>query len=216
MVFESQSVCRIMGPGDITILRQDSAFRLYCRDTGYTGVSYNASGNVPEEFKGEAEVLKATANIKTIARLMDQLLESAPSHSSQELPGLALALAWESIRLSEKINSLSARTRTPYELADTAKALLQSHIYTSAGVKEILSPLPLSHRHLCRYFKKQYGISPKQFQLQSKINEAERLLVGTSLTITDIAMELGFASSQHFSTQFKKQTGRTPTEWRTS
>ena len=37
-----------------------------------------------------------------------------------------------------------------------------------------------------------------------------------SARITDLALSLGFASSQHFAARFRRETGKTPSEWRAS
>jgi len=35
-----------------------------------------------------------------------------------------------------------------------------------------------------------------------------------SVRIVELAIELGFASSQHFAARFRRETGKTPSEWR--
>ncbi|MBN1942774.1 MAG: helix-turn-helix transcriptional regulator [Phycisphaerae bacterium] len=67
---------------------------------------------------------------------------------------------------------------------------------------------------LPRHFVEAFGLSPKQYQLKARINEASRLLRETRLGVTAIAMELGYCSSQHFATQFLAQTGQTPSDYR--
>jgi AraC family transcriptional regulator len=49
-----------------------------------------------------------------------------------------------------------------------------------------------------------------------RLNEAKRRLKESDESITDIAAALGFSSSQHFSTHFKKMFGCTPTSYRRS
>ncbi len=214
LVFETPSTRSDVGPDDVLALREGSAFSLACRREGYAGVACTATGRLPSPFQGDAATFAASENITTIARMMDKLLEQAPAHSSRELSGLARTLAWKTVRLAETIDAFSGKVRSGTELAEAALGLLKSHIYTSSPVREILSPLPISYRQLCRHFNQRYGVSPKQFQLQSKINEAKRMLAETDMNVTTIAMELGFASSQHFSTQFKNHVNRTPTRWR--
>jgi AraC-like DNA-binding protein len=47
-----------------------------------------------------------------------------------------------------------------------------------------------------------------------KLAEARKLLVETSLPVSTIAAELGFPSSQHFATRFRKLTGQSPSALR--
>lgn len=47
-----------------------------------------------------------------------------------------------------------------------------------------------------------------------RIDCASQMLKESKMSITDIAMELGFKTSQHFATVFKKMIGVTPKAWR--
>ncbi len=58
------------------------------------------------------------------------------------------------------------------------------------------------------------GFSPLNYLIKIRISEAIKLLKKEKVSITDIALETGFSSSQHFSTTFKKLTGYTPGEFR--
>ena len=62
--------------------------------------------------------------------------------------------------------------------------------------------------------KKFTGFSPLNYLITIRISEAIKLLKRQELHITDIALDTGFYSSQHFSTTFKKLTGYTPSEFR--
>ena len=58
------------------------------------------------------------------------------------------------------------------------------------------------------------GFSPLNYLINIRISEAIKLLNRKDLSLTDIALETGFYSSQHFSSTFKKLTGYTPREFR--
>lgn len=58
------------------------------------------------------------------------------------------------------------------------------------------------------------GFSPINYLINIRISEAIKLLKRQGVSITDIALDTGFYSSQHFSTTFKKLTGYTPGEFR--
>lgn len=58
------------------------------------------------------------------------------------------------------------------------------------------------------------GFSPINYLINIRISEAIKLLKRKGVSITDIALDTGFYSSQHFSTTFKKLTGYTPGEFR--
>lgn len=58
------------------------------------------------------------------------------------------------------------------------------------------------------------GFSPLNYLINIRISEAIKLLKKPDINVTDIALDTGFYSSQHFSTTFKKLTGYTPSEFR--
>jgi len=63
-------------------------------------------------------------------------------------------------------------------------------------------------------FKNYTGFTPLSYLINIRIAEAIKLLKRKEVSITDIALDTGFYSSQHFSTTFKKLTGYTPREFR--
>ena len=58
------------------------------------------------------------------------------------------------------------------------------------------------------------GFSPLNYLITIRISEAIKLLKRPDIHLTDIALDTGFYSSQHFSTTFKKLTGYTPSQFR--
>lgn len=58
------------------------------------------------------------------------------------------------------------------------------------------------------------GFSPLNYLINIRISEAIKLLKQPDIQVTDIALDVGFYSSQHFATTFKKLTGYTPSEFR--
>ena len=74
----------------------------------------------------------------------------------------------------------------------------------------------ISENQLRLQFKRLLNHSPQQYINQKRIQLAKQLLCQQQLSITDIAFEMNFSSSQYFSLFFKKQTALTPYEFRKS
>ncbi len=72
----------------------------------------------------------------------------------------------------------------------------------------------LSASQLITRFKQLAGLPPYTFLLNCRLHAARDRLRTTEKTITQIAQELGFSSSQHFAMQFKREFGVTPSELR--
>ena len=73
----------------------------------------------------------------------------------------------------------------------------------------------LSISQFIRVFKKKFNTTPHQYKLNILINLAKDLLIHSDLSLTEIADNLGFdTDTLYFNTMFKKQTGMSPTEFR--
>lgn len=71
-----------------------------------------------------------------------------------------------------------------------------------------------SYPALSRLFSSLTGITIEQYIIQMKIERVKELLVYDQKTLSEIAWDMEYSSSQHLSGQFKKVTGLTPTEFR--
>jgi AraC family transcriptional regulator len=72
----------------------------------------------------------------------------------------------------------------------------------------------LSPSYFCRAFKQSTGTSPHQWQLEKRFERAQRLMSDDRISLTTIALTLGFASLSHFSAAFKRATGLSPSHYR--
>ena len=78
----------------------------------------------------------------------------------------------------------------------------------------LVETLHRSYYYLSRIFTSTTGITIEKYFIQLKIERAKELIIQDELSILEIAIKLGYSSQQIFSTQFKKETGKTPSEYR--
>jgi AraC family transcriptional regulator len=74
----------------------------------------------------------------------------------------------------------------------------------------------LSRMHFACQFRAATGLRPHEFLLRRRIWRSEELMRGTSMTIAEIALTVGFLTQAHFATVFKRFVGYTPRQWRTA
>jgi len=81
-------------------------------------------------------------------------------------------------------------------------------------IGEVAQKLGFSRSYLHTRFRKEVGMSPSDYAQRIRIKRCCQLLVSTSDSITEIAIDCGFGSSQYFSRLFKKYLGTTPSDYR--
>lgn len=63
-------------------------------------------------------------------------------------------------------------------------------------------------------FRNTTGMTPHQWQLNKRVDQARDLLSGSDLTVADIADRLGFSDQAHLTRSFRQIVGETPASWR--
>jgi AraC-like DNA-binding protein len=88
------------------------------------------------------------------------------------------------------------------------------HLHENISLENLAE---LSHLSLSRFkkrFKVETGVPPGDYILRRKIEQAVLLLKESDKSITDIAFDLGFSSSQYFATVFKRYQSFSPSTHR--
>ncbi|MDD5699065.1 MAG: helix-turn-helix domain-containing protein [Victivallaceae bacterium] len=101
-------------------------------------------------------------------------------------------------------------------LVTRARDYMRQHLAANPTVDDIAAACGLSESQFTRRFKREAGITPADCLQRLRIEAACRALRETGASITELAFQLGFASSQYFSSVFKRYTGVTPRHWRKS
>jgi AraC-like DNA-binding protein len=70
------------------------------------------------------------------------------------------------------------------------------------------------YSYLSKLFSEVEGITIEQYIISQKIEKTKELLVYDELSLSEIAFQLNYSSVAHLSTQFKKITGLTPSEFK--
>lgn len=165
-----------------------------------------------------------------------ELLASAPEHFCSSHPEVIHNKLEEIIMLSEDKNQLLLHSRVlsllnlvlldskiptsqngkNYETIQAAKRFIEKNYDQPIKLSDIANSVLLSETYFHNIFTSALGISPHQYLINCRIDNAKKLLWNPKIPITKIAEDTGFGCQQYFNKVFKKETGLTPVSYRKS
>ena len=80
---------------------------------------------------------------------------------------------------------------------------------------EIAASAMFSKFYFSRVFRSSTGVSPGRFLSVIRLHQAKKRLLETTLNVTNISYEVGYASLGTFTTRFSRSVGITPSRYRT-
>ena len=94
------------------------------------------------------------------------------------------------------------------------EVLLSENLSKKWALDEMAKKSNVGTTSLIQKVKEHTGYTPANYLIFLRIEKAKELLLSTKMKLTDIALECGFYSSQHFSSTFSKWVGKTPFKYR--
>ncbi len=91
---------------------------------------------------------------------------------------------------------------------------LHTHVAEQISTPDLAEMAGLSTSHFERRFRLAFGVSPRQYLIRVRVENASRLLRETDRTITDVAHACGFYDHAHFSRSFQRIMNMSPTSYR--
>ncbi len=144
-------------------------------------------------------------------RSVPRLMQTSPPGYRQMMAGNTIAALARARGLAMREH---ASTGHQEGRMDRARLLLLAHAADDIDLPSLARDLGYSYSRFRTVFKNTTGMSPRQYQIQIRINRARDLLAGSDQSISEIADQLGFCSVYYFSRIFKQKTGSSPSELR--
>jgi AraC-like DNA-binding protein len=91
---------------------------------------------------------------------------------------------------------------------------IRTHLDRDLSLTELAEVINISPTYFASLFKQIMRISPRQYVIQQRVEQAKLMLSKTDLAIADIALQVGFSSQSHLTQHFKRFTGKTPKQIR--
>ena len=102
---------------------------------------------------------------------------------------------------------------TPRQLRG-ALDFLSANLTRGISLREVAQAVGLSPYHFARLFKQSAGQTPHQYHLTKRVERARLLLLSTSLTIGEVAEEMGFSHASHFARHCRRILGVAPGDFK--
>lgn len=101
-----------------------------------------------------------------------------------------------------------------YSMTLNFRKALKENVCNTHHVKDYADLLGISQASLYRYVTATLGVSPLEVIHEELVTRAKQLLMTSTLTIKEIAEELGICDAMHFAKIFKNVTGESPDSFR--
>jgi len=118
------------------------------------------------------------------------------------------------IRKTNNADYIKFKTNRKNSHIEQFKNLIELHFKDLKRTSDYAKYLAISANYLNALVKEKLDVSAENLIQNRVILEAERLLLNTDLSVTEISFELGFSDKSHFGKYFKKIAGESPNIFR--
>lgn len=198
----------------VNLLRFNRQF--YCvldhdSEVGCKGILYYGAAKTPI-LKAEGMHLDVLETAWHMANLEFEMKDDLQQEMLQMMLKRILILCTRIYKLQNADQQLS---NEQHNLVREYNFLVEKNFRTKHSVADYAEMLYKSPKTISNTFKKLGEKSPLQFIQERILLEARRMLFYTDKDVSEIGFELGFQDVQSFSRFFKKQEGKSPTDYRT-
>jgi AraC family transcriptional regulator len=224
-VKENKHALRSMGsPNDTLILPLGSALEeCTLSGVGFTDFAVSPSflrqvaceTDLPDRFELQPQWAVRDQQIETLARAAEYEINSGLRAGKLFMESLATALAAHLLARYSSQNVALREYRgglSPYQLRLTCD-FIATNLGGDFGLDDLAANVRMSPYYFCRLFKRTTHLSPHQFVIRERIQQARQLLEEHRLSMVEIASNLGFSDQSHFARVFRSRLGITPKQY---
>ena len=165
---------------------------------------HRADKNGIFKFKNEHKLFEIVKNLKSTQSKNGSLNVSSTKISELFLDIFHTCIGGESV-YRESMSKIYYESAVNY---------IHGNLHLGITVGTLCASIGVSQQYLFKIFKSHAGMSAQKYILNAKLNRAKKLLLETSLSVSQVAVSVGFAIVSDFSSFFIRQTGVSPTAYR--
>lgn len=95
----------------------------------------------------------------------------------------------------------------------SVKYIKENYLKTDFSLSDAAEKSLISETYFRKLFNREFGISPKKYVIRRRIKNATSLIIAGYHTLQEIALLCGYDDYKHFSVEFKKITGVSPSKY---
>ena len=133
-------------------------------------------------------------------------------NSSEIVNYLSMAIATKACDLIKR-HGIQKKSQQ-HTLSHHALKYIDLHYKDDIKLEDIAKAVNANIYYLSHVFKDEIGISPMKYVIFRRLGEAQNLLINTSMTVTQIAISVGYNNSNYFQNVFKAAMHMTPRQYR--
>ena len=155
--------------------------------------------------------------VSLVLNMRDEIRAGCPTG---KLYGETLSLALAAYLFKRYARETSPEGRCELALSPMqvrrVREYIRANLACDVGLAEMADQVSLSPHYFSMLFKRALGVSPHHYVLRERIHEAQQLLAAGRMSISEVALSLGFSDQSHFSQAFRKMTGTTPKRYQST
>jgi len=149
-----------------------------------------------------------------IQDVFDRLIRDGLSAGGLSTELCASLLDYLILKITESRTPGQARHTPAYATYRRCRQYIQTHFACLKTLRQAAHECHVDQAYLCRLFRRYDHQTPYQFLQRLKMNLAAERLQDVDVLVKQVAAELGFADTFHFSRAFKRVFGRSPEAFR--
>jgi AraC-like DNA-binding protein/mannose-6-phosphate isomerase-like protein (cupin superfamily) len=160
---------------------------------------------------GESGYDKMLESYKEIVRLISE--ERWYLHTKLEILKM-IEILEDNQKILWLSNTENAKEKEKIDIYKKIVSYMEANYMEKITLQELAEQISCNKQTLCLLFQEIAAVSPIQYLIGYRINQAKKMLTDSTRTILETSMDCGFENVSYFIRQFKRRTGMTPTEYR--
>lgn len=216
--------------GDIVIFNRDIEHEEYYYAIPETRIYYCGICNIHIEGLDELcivpsnldPIINANDQLQRISNLMAEIYherfeKKAGNHKiCSNLSENLIVLIIRFLNEKTKVLESSPNLNQSQVIVKKVNDYINENYLQKFSLDEIANSIHISKYYISHAYKNITGITPYQYCLNLRIDQAKRLLLMSDIPVQEIARLSGYENTNHFYRPFKKISGYTPEEYRKS